>query len=192
MIQSGIKYFSASILFFGKKSDAKLHLTKLCQRQNLCHIQPSMIMPYLFKICSVEHNQWKLKLASILHNRYANYLIGSDVSILIKISHKFVPKVGINNIPALVQIMAWHRPGDKPLSEPMMVSLLMLDPLQQPLDTTYLNKAQVNSTFSIDGIYRKTSSISRTKSQNLNVSCLLLQWSLPNPLKQGVKLRMKM
>ena len=28
------------------------------------------------------------------------------------------------NIPALVQIMAWRRPGDKPLSEPMMVSLL--------------------------------------------------------------------
>ena len=30
----------------------------------------------------------------------------------------------MNNIPALVQIMAWRRPGDKPLSEPMMVSLL--------------------------------------------------------------------
>ena len=29
----------------------------------------------------------------------------------------------VNNIPALVQIMAWHRPGDKPLSEPMMVRL---------------------------------------------------------------------
>ena len=28
----------------------------------------------------------------------------------------------INNIPTLVQIMAWRRPGDKPLSEPMMVS----------------------------------------------------------------------
>ena len=41
-----------------------------------------------------------------------------------RISLKFVPKVRINNIPALVQIMAWHRPGDKPLSEPMMVSLL--------------------------------------------------------------------
>ena len=40
--------------------------------------------------------------------------------------------------------------------------------------------------------YRKTSSISRTKSQNLNVSCFLLQWSSPNPLKSGVKLRMKM
>ena len=40
--------------------------------------------------------------------------------------------------------------------------------------------------------YRKTSCISRTKSQNLNVSHLLLQWSLPNPLKPCVKLRMKM
>ena len=36
---------------------------------------------------------------------------------------KFVPKGPINIIPALVQIMAWRRPGDKPLSEPMMVSL---------------------------------------------------------------------
>ena len=41
-----------------------------------------------------------------------------------KISLKFVPKVPIDNIPALVQIMAWLRPGDKPLFEPMMVSLL--------------------------------------------------------------------
>ena len=38
-------------------------------------------------------------------------------------SLKFVPKVRINNIPSLVQIMAWRRPGDKPLFEPMMVSL---------------------------------------------------------------------
>ena len=44
--------------------------------------------------------------------------------ILSSISLKFVPKVRINNIPPLVQIMAWRRPGDKPLSEPMMVSLL--------------------------------------------------------------------
>ena len=42
----------------------------------------------------------------------------------LKISLKFVPMVWINNIPTLVQIMAWWRPGDKPLSEPMMVSLL--------------------------------------------------------------------
>ena len=41
-------------------------------------------------------------------------------------------------------------------------------------------------------IYRKTPSISHTKAQNLNVSHLVLQLSLPNPLKPGVKLRMKM
>ena len=40
--------------------------------------------------------------------------------------------------------------------------------------------------------YRKTSSISRTKFQNLNASCILLQLSPLNPLKPGVKLRMKM
>ena len=45
--------------------------------------------------------------------------------ISIKISLKFVPKGPNNNIPALVQIMAWRRSGDKPLSEPMMVSLQM-------------------------------------------------------------------
>ena len=42
----------------------------------------------------------------------------------LRISLKFVPKFQINNIPALVQIMAWRRPGDKPLSEPMIVVLL--------------------------------------------------------------------
>ena len=31
----------------------------------------------------------------------------------------------INDIPALVQIMACRRPGEKPLSEPMMARLLM-------------------------------------------------------------------
>ena len=41
-----------------------------------------------------------------------------------KNSSKFVPMGPINNIPVLVQIMAWRRQGDKPLSEPMTVSLL--------------------------------------------------------------------
>ena len=50
--------------------------------------------------------------------------LNENARISIKISMKFVPKGPINNIPALVQIMAWRRPGDKPLSEPMMVSLL--------------------------------------------------------------------
>ena len=37
----------------------------------------------------------------------------------IKISLIFVPKGSISSIPSLVQIMAWRRPGDKPLSEPI-------------------------------------------------------------------------
>ena len=43
--------------------------------------------------------------------------------ISLKFSLKFVPKGPINNNPALVQIMAWRRSGDKPLSEPMMIGL---------------------------------------------------------------------
>ena len=37
-----------------------------------------------------------------------------------------------NNIPSLVQIIAWHRPGDKPLSEPMMVRSLTHICVTQP------------------------------------------------------------
>ena len=47
--------------------------------------------------------------------------LNENVLISIKISLKFVSNGPINNIPALVQIKAWRRPGDKPLSEPMMV-----------------------------------------------------------------------
>ena len=39
---------------------------------------------------------------------------------LIKISLKFVLGNPINNKPAMVQIMAWHQPGDNPLSERML------------------------------------------------------------------------
>ena len=40
--------------------------------------------------------------------------------------------------------------------------------------------------------YRKISNISRTKSENLIFSRLVLQLFVPNPLKPGVKSRMKM
>ena len=47
-----------------------------------------------------------------------------NVSISLEISLKFVPNGPISKIPPLVQIMAWHRSGDKPYSEPTMVRLL--------------------------------------------------------------------
>ena len=54
---------------------------------------------------------------------FKRIFLNENIRISIKISLKFVPKGPINNIPALVQIMAWRRSGVKPLSEPMMVSL---------------------------------------------------------------------
>ena len=41
-----------------------------------------------------------------------------NVWIPVEISLKFVPKCAINNIQSLVQMMAWRRPSNKPLSEP--------------------------------------------------------------------------
>ena len=43
-----------------------------------------------------------------------------------------------------------------------------------------------------DCTYRKLYNIRRTKSPNLTVYRLVLQFSLPNPMKPGVKSRMKM
>ena len=50
--------------------------------------------------------------------------LNENISILIEISLKFIPKGPINNVQALVQILAWCQLGDKPLSETMVVSLL--------------------------------------------------------------------
>ena len=74
-----------------------------------------------------------VRVLNTLRPRQNGYLFADDIFkriffneniwILIQISMKSVPKDPINNIPALVQIMAWRRPGDKPLSGPMMVRL---------------------------------------------------------------------
>ena len=56
-------------------------------------------------------------LEDILKCIFAN----ENIQVLIKSSLKFVPKGPIDNIPALVKIMAWYRSGDKPLSEPCAV-----------------------------------------------------------------------
>ena len=55
---------------------------------------------------------------------FKSILLNKNEWISIKISLKFVPKGAINNILTLVQIMAWRRPDDKPLSEPKVVSLM--------------------------------------------------------------------
>ena len=52
------------------------------------------------------------------------FFLSENVWILLKISLKFSPRGPINNMSALGQIMAWRQPGNKPLSEPMVVGLL--------------------------------------------------------------------
>ena len=75
---------------------------------------------------------WKLLLNTLRPRQHGRHFaddtfkrisLNENVWILIEISLKFVLEGPINNIPALVQIMDWRRPGDRPLSEPMMVSL---------------------------------------------------------------------
>ena len=76
---------------------AKRAINTLSPRQNGCHFADD-----IFKSIFVSENLW----------------------ILLKNSPKFVPKVRINTIPALVQIMAWRRSGAKPLSETMVTNSL--------------------------------------------------------------------
>ena len=47
----------------------------------------------------------------------SNALFDGNIWVSIGISLKFVFDGPINNIPALVQTIAWRRPGDKPLSD---------------------------------------------------------------------------
>ena len=58
-------------------------------------------------------------------NSFRCVFLSEDLWILLKISLKCVSEIWINNIPVLVQIMAWRQSGNKPVSKPMMVSLLM-------------------------------------------------------------------
>ena len=66
--------------------------------------------------CSALTHWGRNKMDAISQMTFSNTF---DDWMSLEISLKFV----INKIPALVKIMVWRRPGDKPLSEPMMVSL---------------------------------------------------------------------
>ena len=76
------------------------------------------------------------------------FFLSENVWISIKISLKFVPKCPIDNILiyALVQIMAWRRLGDKPLSEPMIVWLPTHICITQPQWVNW-------NIFLVDGIF---------------------------------------
>ena len=54
--------------------------------------------------------------------------LNENVWISLNISLNFAPRFRINNIPALLQIMAWRRSGDKPISKPMMTHICVARP----------------------------------------------------------------
>ena len=68
-----------------------------------------------------ELTYWGRDKMDVISQTTSSSMKNENVWIPIKISMKFVPKGPINNIPSLVQIVARRRPGDKPLSEPIMV-----------------------------------------------------------------------
>ena len=64
--------------------------------------------------------------------RHFKYIfLNKNAWILLKFS--IFLNVPIDNITSLVKIMVWRRPGDEPLSEPMMISLLGLNGLNERL-----------------------------------------------------------
>ena len=76
---------------------------------------------------------------------FKRIFLNENMWISLKISLKFIPKVQINNIPASVQIMAWGRTSDKPLSEPMMVSFLKHICVTQPQWVKWWKYIHLNS-----------------------------------------------
>ena len=81
------------------------------------------------------------------------FFFDEKIEISINISLKFVPRGLINNIPALVQIIAWCRPGDKPLSEPMMISLLTHICVARP-QWVHTMKERVHGSHFADDIFK--------------------------------------
>ena len=84
-----------------------------------------MVSPltYHFAQWDSELTYWgRNKMALILQTAFSNAFSLMKIY-AIEISLKFVAKDPANNIPAMVHIMAWRRPGDMPFSEPTMVRL---------------------------------------------------------------------
>ena len=110
------------------QSKYKTFLSQKCIHKY--RLQMSAILPRLHSVMVLSSHA---KLAAMLNklrprqngrhfadDSFKCIFLHETVWISSNISLKFVPNGQINNIPSLVQIMAWRRPGDKPLSEPMM------------------------------------------------------------------------
>ena len=108
---------------------SQCRLTIFMQQEWLCHSMANKMIPLMIKFQEVTNgllNTLRLRQngCHFADDPFKCIFLNETLRISIKISLNFVPRGPINNIPAMGQIMAWRRWGDKPLSEPMMVSLL--------------------------------------------------------------------
>ena len=124
---------SLNLYQFRKYSDAD----KIQSSQTLSVSRIGNIMVYVIYGLDIEpaHFLWLIsfslthqgrdKMAAIFQTKLSNaFFLTKDVRISIKMSLKFIRIGPISNIfLALVQRMAWRRPGDKPLYEPMLAIL---------------------------------------------------------------------
>ena len=75
----------------------------------------SIILYYLLLVNTRQRQNWRH-----FPDIFKCIIYNENIQIVIKISLKLVTKGQINNIPALVQTMAWRPPVNEPFSEPMM------------------------------------------------------------------------
>ena len=92
---------------------------------NQCNNDPQIrIYTYIQRPFSLFLTHWgRNNMATISQTTFLNAFFLMKMLESRSKSHWSRPRCPINSIPALVQIMAWCRLGDKPLSEPMMVRL---------------------------------------------------------------------
>ena len=63
------------------------------------------------------------KMAPILQMTFQMHFFNENWCVLIGILLKFVPYGSINIMSVLVQVMAWHLTGTKPLTDPMLTHI---------------------------------------------------------------------
>ena len=107
---------------------------------------------------------------------FKRILLNENVIISIKISLKFIPKGSINNTPALVQIMAWRRPGDESLSESMMVRLPTYICVTRP----QCLKESITTRMSVNSLIRLTTE------ETPNFVMGIRRWPLDSPHKWSI------
>ena len=122
---AGLLFYSSSLLSTAERFHVSIATLFIFVKNSYDTKDGFIYACYEFKTC-----QWFNTLRPRQSGRrfaddtFKRIVLNENFKISSKISQDFVPKGPINNISVLVQIMAWRRPGDKPLSEPMVVSLL--------------------------------------------------------------------